>query len=137
LCAVFGPNDPKETVEYALPIADAVFRADEAMDPEVRKTQKCANGYPNMPYGSNSYDHRYKGMATRIKESYGQIDAEKALEILRAVAMRKVNLHCVLTNSTDREMWVAHAKGMEDAWTQPFVHYDLKHLFLPPAERAK
>ncbi len=135
-CAIFGPNDPKETVEYALPVEGAVFRADEAMDQTVRRFQKCAKGYPNMPYGSNSYDHRYKGMATRIQENFGNIDQAIALDILKAVAMRNVNLHSVLCNVTDREMWVAHASGTEDAWKQPYVHYDLEQLFLPPDQRA-
>ena len=135
-CAVFTDNDPAETVEYALPIEDAVFRADEAMDQTVRSFQTCANGYPNMPYGSDSYDHRYKGMATGIKAAYGKIDETVALEILKAAAMRDVNLHSVLCNVTDREMWVAHAVGDQDAWKQPYIHYDLKALFQPPEKRT-
>ena len=129
-CAVFTDDDPEEDqAEYAIRVKGAVFRADGAIDQTVRRYQKCARGYPNMPYGSNSYDHRYKGMATRIKGNYGTIDADIALEILRAVAMRNVNLHSVLCASTDLEMWVAHARGREDAWKQPYVHYDLRELF--------
>ena len=123
-------NDPRETVEYAIPIENAVMRADEAMDPTIRSLQTCANA-PNMPYGSNSYDHRYKGMATRIKENYGKIDQNIALEILKAVAMVNVNLHSVLYCTTDLELWVAHAKGTEDAAKQPYVHYKMKELFDP------
>ncbi len=134
-CAIFTDNDPKETVEYAIPIDDAVFRADGAIDQTVRSFQTCARGYPNMPYGSNSYDHRYKGMATRIKEHHGRIDERVALDILKAVAMRS-NLHGVLCNSTDREMWVAHAVGPEGANKQPYVYYDLKQIFLPPEQRT-
>jgi hypothetical protein len=134
--AMFTDNDPKETVEYAIPIDDAVFRADEAMDQGVRRFQRCAKGYPNMPYGSNSYDHRYKGMATRIREHYGVIDDTIALDIVKAVAMRNANLHSVLCDATDRVMWVAHAKGTEDAWKQPYVRYDLKQLFVRPEDRT-
>ncbi|NLN94140.1 MAG: hypothetical protein GX130_12655 [Candidatus Hydrogenedens sp.] len=133
--AVFGPGDPKETVEYAIPIEDAVFRSDEAMDPLIRSLQDCANA-PGQPYGSNSYDHRYMGIATRIQERYGDIDADYALEILKATAMDDANLHGVLTNSTDREMWVAHADKGRNASLQQYVHYDLKQLFLRPEERA-
>ncbi|MCX5759119.1 MAG: C45 family autoproteolytic acyltransferase/hydrolase, partial [Candidatus Hydrogenedentes bacterium] len=136
-CAVFTANDPRETVEYAIRIPDAVFRADDAMDRTVRRFQECSNGYPNMPYGSDSYDHRYKGMAKDIKAAFGKIDASVALDILKNAAMRDTNLHSVLCNVTDREMWVAHAKGSEDAWKQPYIHYDLKQLFLPPAQRTK
>jgi len=134
-CAVFKDNDPKETVEYALPIENAVFRADEAMDPTVRSFQACSKGYPQLPYGCNSYDHRYKGMATRIKASYGRIDSTVALDITKAVAMRDTNLHAVLCNVTDHEMWVAHAKGAEDAWKQTFIKYELNELFKRPEAR--
>ncbi len=126
--AIFKDNDPRETVEYAIPIENAVMRADEAMDPTIRSLQTCANA-PNLPYGSNSYDHRYKGMATRIKENYGKIDQKIALEILKAVAMVNVNLHSVLYCPTDLELWVAHAKGTEDAAKQNYVYYDVKKLF--------
>ena len=134
-CAVFKDNDPKETAEYALPIENAVFRADEAMDPTVRSFQTCSKGYPNLPYGCNSYDHRYKGMATRINDNYGKIDSTIALEITKAVAMRDANLHAVMCNVTDRQMWVAHAKGAEDAWKQPFIKYELNELFKQPKDR--
>ena len=81
-----------------------------------------------MPYGSDSYDHRYKGMATNIKAHFGAIDQPVALQILKDAAMRDVNVHSVLYCPSDLEMWVAHAKGEEDAWKQPYVHYDLKQL---------
>ncbi len=134
--AIFGPNDPLETVEYAIRIEDAVFRSDEAMDPVVRSLQRCANA-PNMPYGSNSYDHRYLGMATRIQEHYGAINAAVALDIVKATAMKNANLHAVLTNSTDRQLWVAHAKKGQDAAAQSFVRYDLPRLFIHPDERPE
>lgn len=135
--AAFSDDDPKETCEYAIRIKHAVIRSDEAMDPLVRSFQKCANGYPNMPYGSNSYEHRYKGMAERIQASYGAIDADIALDIVKAVAMRKTNLHSVVCDTTHRQMWAAHAAGREDAWKQDYVHFDLKTLFLPPEHRGK
>jgi hypothetical protein len=134
-CAVFKDNDPKETCEYAIRVENAVFRADEAMDPTVRSLQTCAKA-PGMPYGSNSYDHRYKGMATRIQQNYGNIDQAVALDITKATAMTNDNVHSVLYNATDREMWVAHAKGHEDAAKQPYVHYDLKELFKRPEART-
>jgi hypothetical protein len=132
-CAVFTDNDPTETAEYAIRIDDAVFRADEAIDQNVRKTQKCANGWPNMPYGSNSYDHRYKGMADRIKANYGKIDDAVALDIVKAVAMRNANLHGFLANATDNVVYYAHAVGSQDAWKQTYVRFDLNQL-MPQAK---
>ena len=127
-CAIFTDNDPKETVEYAIPIDDAVFRADEAMDQDVRKTQKCSKGWPNMPYGSNSYDHRYKGIATRIKQNYGKIDDAVALDILKNTAMVDANLHGFLANATDNVVYYAHAVGQQDASKQNYVRFDLNQL---------
>ncbi len=135
--AAFTDDDPKETIEYAIRIKHAVFRSDEAMDQTVRSFQKCSKGYPNMPYGSNSYDHRYKGMADRIQASYGKIDDAIALDIVIAVAMRRTNLHSVLCDATHRRMWAAHAVGREDAWKQEYVYFDLNELFLPPDQRKK
>lgn len=132
--AIFGPNDPKETVEYAIRIEEAVLRSDEAMDTVIRSLQRCANA-PNLPYGSNSYDHRYLGMANRIREHYGTITPEVAMEIVRAVAMRGASLHAALMNSTTREMWFVHAQQGQDAWKQPAVYVDLKTLFLKPDAR--
>ncbi|MCX5770515.1 MAG: C45 family autoproteolytic acyltransferase/hydrolase [Candidatus Hydrogenedentes bacterium] len=127
-CAIFTDNDPEETVEYAIRIDDAVFRADEAMDQNVRKTQKCSKGWPNMPYGSNSYDHRYKGIATRIKQNYGKIDDTVALDILKATAMVDANIHGFLANATDNVVYYAHAAGLEDASKQTYVRFDLNQL---------
>jgi len=135
-CAMFHAGDASEAAaEYAITIEDAVFRADEAMDPGVRRNQRCANGYPNLPYGSNSYDHRYKGMAMRIRDGYGAINQPEALEILKAVAMKNTNLHSVLCNATDRELWAARASESQDACTQPYTRFDLKKLFLRPENR--
>lgn len=134
-CASFSDNDPGERqAPYAIPIENAVFRADDAMDQAVRALQLCSNGYPNSPEGSESYDHRYKGIATDIKNNYGKIDEGVALEILKAAAMRDINLQSVLFDATDGVVWVANANGAEDAWKQPYARYDLRQLF---ARKAK
>jgi len=138
LCAVFRANDPREEqAEYAIRIQDAAFRADEAMDLEVRKRQRCANGYPNMPYGSNSYDHRYLGMARGIQENYGQIDAQIAIQLVRDTAMKNCNLHWVLYAPSDLTFWVAHAKGLEDASEQPCQEFHLQDLLNLFQQRAR
>jgi len=126
-CAVFADNDPKETAEYAIRIEDAVFRADEAMDQEVRKTQRCSNGYPELPYGSGSYK-RYTGMADRIKKHYGKIDDRVAIEIVKGVAMKNANLHGFVSNATDNIVYFAHARGKEEACKQEFVKFDVGEL---------
>lgn len=50
-------------------------------------------------------------MATRIKENYGKIDQNIALEIVKAVAIVGENVHSVLYCPMDLELWVAHAKA--------------------------
>jgi len=67
-------------------------------------------------------------MAERIRESYGEIDAEIAERIVRDTAMRDCNLHWVLYAPTDLKFWVAHADGMEDAWKQPSLEFSLEEL---------
>jgi hypothetical protein len=63
-----------------------------------------------------------------IKESYGKVDAAQAIKISQAVAM-KGNLHCIVYNNTDREIWVANAIGQTRASETPYRHFKLADLF--------
>lgn len=141
LFAVFRDNDPKEKeVVYAIPLPNIVFRADAAMDPEVRDRQICDKGDPKkpgleLPYGSGSYEHRYKGQARLLKEYYGRIDEAVAKKIVREVAMPKSNLKMVIYSFP--EFWVALLeKGLPVA-ERKFRNYNLKKLLPIKQENEK
>ena len=60
-----------------------------------------------------------------LKENYGKFDAEKMIELSRAVADENGNLMDVVYDATTLEMWIAYANGSEDASKQQYVHLAL------------
>jgi len=60
-----------------------------------------------------------------LKENYGKFDAEKMIELSRAVADENSNLMDVVYDATTLEMWIAYANGSEDASKQQYVHLAL------------
>ena len=137
LAAGFRDNDPLEDQAlyegecYAIKVQDAVFRADCAMDQDIREVQTCANGPDGDPRESGSYRNRYKGQADRIIAYRDQgipIGMEETRRISREVAMEGGSLQCVVYANTDREFWCANSAIIGevacDACDQEYVHYD-------------
>ncbi len=133
LFAVFRDNDPKEKkVVYALPLEDIVFRADTAMDPEIRNRQLASGGDPRrpgleMPFGSGAYEYRYRRQAELLKEYYGRIDEVIAKKIAREVAMPRSNLQMAIYSFP--EFWVALLEKGLPVEKRKFRHYNLEELF--------
>lgn len=130
--AVFGPDDPKErAVNYAAPVADAVFRGDTAFDPVIRDVQRASHGDPRRPglespAGDTAYEVRYKRQGELIQERFGQLDADAVRRIAQAVAPSS-NVQSVVYAYP--EVWVANAKGTDRAAHQPYHHLDLREYF--------
>ena len=130
LCAVFTPNDPRETsVPYALAVPDALFRGDTALDPTVRERQWASKGDPRKPGleppGGSAYEVRYRGQGERLRAAFGALDAAGALAIMRAVAPPS-NVQSVLFAWP--ELWVANARDLAPAATQPYHHFNAREL---------
>ncbi len=76
---------------------------------------------------------RYEALVSLVKENYGKIDADKALELMdRPVAMKSC-LHRVLFEPAKLELWVSNAVSplqTEEyaAYAQPYYHYKVKEL---------
>ena len=134
---LFRADDPAEhAVAYARPIADAVFRADAAMDPAIRDRQEASHGDPKRPgledpSGSSAYDVRYLGQAAGILAHYGKLDAEAAKEIAKKVAPGS-NVQSVIFAWPD--LWVANANNQIPAARTPYHHLSLPELFLQPVQ---
>ena len=128
---LFRPDDPKEhRVPYALPIADAVVRADTAMDRGIRSLQRASGGQPGQhpspsPIGSGAYEQRYKGQATRIQAQYGRLDVLRVRQIAQAVAPPS-NVQSVVYAYPD--LWVANAEGKTPAAQTDYRHYAIDDL---------
>lgn len=75
-----------------------------------------------------SAGNRYKKLAERVKENYGKIDQEKAIQLMdRPVAM-KSNLHDALFAPQSLELWVANAGANSIACKEPYTYYKFSDL---------
>lgn len=133
--AVFGPNQrSKDDPEWMLHVADAVFRADTAMDPAVRRTQTCTKGNPSTPelespVGSGAYDSRYKVMGDLLQKWHGKTDLAVGIKIMQATAMPKSNMQSFVCDSSAMVFRVAVAKGEATAYKREYVKFDFEELF--------
>jgi hypothetical protein len=128
---IFEADDPAEhRVSYARPMADAVFRADAAMDPAIRDRQLASHGEPARPGleppGGSAYDVRYLGQAAGLHASFGRLDPIAAQAIARAIAPDS-NVQSVVMAWPD--LWVANARGTTPAAQTTYHHLDLEWLF--------
>ncbi len=128
---VFEADDPAESqVEYARPIADAVFRADTAMDPVIRERQMASMGDPTRPGleppGGSAYEVRYRGQAAGIEAQYGRMDAERAQALAQAIAPDS-NVQSVIFAWP--EIWIANAEGTIPAARTAYHPLDARALF--------
>jgi hypothetical protein len=127
----FEADDALEhAVHYARPMADAVFRADTAMDQTIRERQLASHGNPTRPgledpMGSSAYDTRYLGQAAGLHAHAGGLDGEKAQEIARAIAPSS-NVQSVIMAWPD--LWVANADGLTRAAHTPYHYFNLIEL---------
>ena len=129
--AVFEANDPREQmVTYARPIADAVFRADTAVDPAVREHQLASGGNPALPGleppTGSAYAVRYLGQSAGIAAHYGRITVETAKDIVRSVTPPS-NVQSVIFAWP--ELWVANARGTTPAARTTYDKFDVETLF--------
>lgn len=128
---VFEADDPAEHgIAYARPLADAVFRADAAMDPVIRERQLASDGDPTRPGlempGGSAYDVRYLGQSAGLLAHYGRLDPQSAQAIAQAVAPDS-NVQSAIIAWPD--LWVANAQGLTPAAQTRYHHVDLERLF--------
>ena len=128
---VFKADDPAEhRVSYARPMAEAVFRADVAMDPAIRDRQLASHGEPSRPGleppGGSAYDVRYLGQAAGLHEYFGRLDPATTQAVARAVAPDS-NVQSVIFAWPD--LWVANARGTTPAARTTYHRLNVERLF--------
>lgn len=136
--SVFKDNDSKElnakwnNEVYAIPMENAVFRGDVAMDTKIRREQTASNGPDGDPRTASAYKNRYKGQADLIQafaDSEILIGKEEAEFISRETAMKKHSLQNAVYANTDRYMWVSYALRQENGEILPA--YKSEYRFIP------
>lgn len=129
--ASFHDADPDEAKsEYAVPLTNAVFRADTAFDPVVRNLQTCSDGDPKVegledPRRSSAHKKRYLGQADMVRQEFGRIGTNEVFAVTKRVAM-KSNIQSVVYAFP--EFWVAYAKGEDRAVDVPYHHFHMDKL---------
>lgn len=131
--AVFHDQDAREkSVSYAIPIENALFRGDPALDPEIRDLQIASKGKPDKPGlempGGSAYEIRYKKQGELIRQHYGKITPEIAKQMAKEIAPGS-NLQSVIYAFPD--VWIANAEGDARA-----VDTEYKHLNFEEIEKA-
>jgi hypothetical protein len=126
----FEANDRAEQgVDYARPMADAVLRADTAIDPVIRERQIASRGNPRQPGleppGGSAYTTRYVGQAEGLAHAYGTLDVAGAQAIARAIAPDS-NVQSVIFAWP--EAWVANAQGHTPAAQSPYQQLPIAEL---------
>lgn len=133
----FVAADPREFREgrmpdgrvWAVPLQDALVRADFSMSAKIRVDQTSARGPKGYPPESGSYKNRYAGQIQRIlgyQRLARKMGAREAAVISRATADRNAgNIQIAVYANTDRKMWVSYATGsganLRHAFQNPFV----------------
>jgi len=133
----FVAGDPREFQEgrmtdgriWAVPLQEALVRADFSMSKKIRVDQTSARGPNGYPPEASSYQNRYAGQIQRIlgyERLERKMGAREAAVISRATADRNSgNMQIAVYANTDRKMWVSYAtnsKGrIRHAYQNPFV----------------
>ena len=128
--AIFYDQDPKELdVPYAMPIPNAVFRGDPALDPMIRDLQWASDGDPNNPGlefpKGPAYTIRYLRHGELVQDHYGKIDVDIAKLIAQEIAP-KTNIQSVVYAFPD--FWVANAIGDLRATDCPYHYFNFNTL---------
>ncbi|TFH01283.1 MAG: hypothetical protein E4H13_05325 [Calditrichales bacterium] len=80
---------------------------------------------PNVVDNAIYYTMKNDVAFKHLTENSGSYDAQKMIELSRAVADDDGNLINVVYDATTLEMWVAFANDMQIAGSQPYVHLNL------------
>ena len=88
---------------------------------------------PNDEYAPNVlknvvYNDEGRGAYPLLKAAYGALDHEKLIDVANQIPIRGANVVNVVYDATTLELWAAFANGSEEAYRQPYVHFDLRAL---------
>jgi hypothetical protein len=126
----YALGDPSAPDPKARLLFTSNTRFDEFTDDQVCVKHPVENPTPfyekmdDVVYWRKHNGSGNEELAKAIKERYGKIDAEKAIEIGRAVGVEGT-LVSIVYHNTGRDMWVSFAEGDSPAQNQGYVHIEL------------
>jgi hypothetical protein len=80
---------------------------------------------PNLVKNTIFYTMKNEVCFNHLQENVGKYNAEKMIELSRAVADDDGNLTNAVYDATGLELWIAYAHGLEIAGKRPYVHVKL------------
>jgi len=122
---LFASDGKKESIgaaKFLVSSPDEVkIRTWKENDPTDTLIPSCL---PNTIYytidNKNAYSH--------LTNNAGKYNAEKMIELSKLVANKGGNLLNVVYNPSELEIWVAYAKGSEDAFEQDYINIKMKEF---------
>jgi hypothetical protein len=74
------------------------------------------------------YNDEGRGAFPLLKRDYGTLNAEKMIAIAKQIPIRGANVVDVVFDAATMRLWVAYAKGNQEAYERPFTLIDLLKL---------
>ncbi|MFI4911223.1 MAG: C45 family autoproteolytic acyltransferase/hydrolase [Sedimentisphaeraceae bacterium JB056] len=133
-------RDTARTCEYYYVISDGKIPDARglACTPEIFETILPGEKHEKLPTPLKdcvllSADERYKNLVSKVKQDYGKIDTEKALDLMNRPVAMKSCLHRVLFAPEKLELWISNAANATTtknfaAHSQPYYKYNLNKL---------
>jgi len=133
-------KNTKRTCEYYYVISDGKIPDGRGLACTSEKCDvlKSNESHPQLPHAIKdvvlmSAGDRYEHLARLVKENFGEIDVDYALDLMNRPVAMKDCLHRVLFSPQDLKLWVANAVMPEEteqfaACYRPYYEYDFKKL---------
>jgi hypothetical protein len=112
-----------------------------AATPDTFELVKPGQSHPLLPHAIPdavllSADDRYEHLAKRVKDGYGQFDAQSAVKLMTRPVCMTSNIQSVLFAPDTLDLWVANADSVNVASHTRFTHYNLKKLLSTETREA-
>lgn len=131
------------TCEYYYVISDGNTRraVGIAATPEKFETIWAGASHPQLPHPVKdtvlmSAGDRYEALVSRVREGYGQFDADRARDLMTRPVCMTSNIQSVLFAPETLDFWVANADGENVASHTRYTAHNLAELLKPEDQTA-
>ncbi len=76
------------------------------------------------------YNDEGRGAFSTIKNEYGDLNAEKMIDLANEIAIRGANVLNVVYDAAVLKLWVSYAHNRQEAFERPYFFVDLKEHFI-------
>lgn len=123
------------TCEYYYVISDGKDNRAVGIEatPEIFRTIWSGESHPRLPTPVEdtvlmSSDDRYRELVRRVKDNYGNFDADSARDLMTRPVCMKSNIQSVLFAPASLDFWIANADGENVASHTRYTRFNLRKL---------